>query len=459
MATLSTFTDNSLQPMGTRVLGGPGQSSFSATVSITDVFENGLLIGSQNVSNITLDDDGYVSLGFQRFSVYDDYNDIGIDTGTHADGGVYVNYDTVRDSMVITWNKITSSSYPGYNTFQMELIDKGTNTFEVVYRYNDMNFSSQGDVISYNTSLPGYDLNLDNIRVGAELDTLMGNNGAVGTWQYLFENGRLLPIYTSIIDGDDTDNTLLGTVNGDLMNGGLGNDTLRGDAGADRLRGDDGEDSLEGAAGDDILNGGAGNDVIVGNEGNDIAYGGAGDDLVFEEWNSWGNDLIFGMEGNDTLRGGAGDDKISGQDGNDMLHGGIGQDEIFGGAGDDFIFGDEGTDTVTGGDGADRFFATTKSNDRTVITDYDASEGDWLVMDGTQVDGSLFRVSSAGTKYWYGDGSSGYERLNVERVHSENGYQQVDTVFTLLNATDIDQIILRVPNATTMSEILTFDII
>jgi hypothetical protein len=98
----------------------------------------------------------------------------------------------------------------------------------------------------------------------------------------------------------NTNNTLLGTGNADLIRGFGGSDTLIGSNGADDLFGGNGADSLFGGTGDDFLSGGGGNDTLVGGQGNDVLVGGGG------------NDLFLGGAGNDTFIVNAGSDTVLG---------------------------------------------------------------------------------------------------------------------------------------------------
>ena len=162
------------------------------------------------------------------------------------------------------------------------------------------------------------------------------------------------------ITGNDANNNL---------SGGAGSDTISGGNGDDYIRGEDGNDSLIGGAGFDDINGNKGSDTISGGDGNDWVVGGQEDDLIHGDA---GNDLVYGNIGNDTLYG---------DDGADTIRGGQDNDLIFGGAGDDWIFGDRGDDTITGGAGADRFYIFAGAGvDR--VTDFNAAEGDRVIIDG-----------------------------------------------------------------------------
>ena len=138
------------------------------------------------------------------------------------------------------------------------------------------------------------------------------------------------------------DDTLLGTNDRNVMQGGNGDD---------RISGRDGNDSLYGQNGDDYLGGGSGNDYMRG--GND-------------------NDRMSGHGGNDRMYGDAGNDWMAGQDGDDLLNGGLGDDTLSGGAGDDVLIGSTGRDVMTGGSGEDVFrFYSTSDSPFGVSTTYD----------------------------------------------------------------------------------------
>jgi hypothetical protein len=129
-----------------------------------------------------------------------------------------------------------------------------------------------------------------------------------------------------------------------VLIGGKGNDLLIGSStpGADdTLNGDQGNDSIVGSVGNDTVNGGPGNDVINGGSGDDTLNGGPG------------NDVIDGGAGNDVINGGPGNDTLNGDDGNDVVNGDQGNDNINGGPGNDSLNGDQGNDAITTGGGSD----------------------------------------------------------------------------------------------------------
>ncbi len=86
----------------------------------------------------------------------------------------------------------------------------------------------------------------------------------------------------SVQVGDNQDNVLTASPNGDTLQGLAGNDTLNGGAGDDVLDGGSGNDVLAGGAGGDILIGGTGADSMQGGDGADLYYVDNAGDQVLE---------------------------------------------------------------------------------------------------------------------------------------------------------------------------------
>lgn len=217
--------------------------------------------------------------------------------------------------------------------------------------------------------------------------------------------GSYLPSEGVRLVGNAGENRVVGSFQGDLLEGGDGNDviedqqvalypnraalmfdadTLMGGAGDDRLIGRYGSDLLDGGAGDDTLveggsnasgrqtlKGGVGDDVYVlkSSFSTLIELAGEGRDLVraldYVNWTLGANfeDLevsgyatgtgnsdanrITGGSGANRLDGGAGADTLIGGDGNDTLDGGVGNDTMAGGTGDDVYLVDSIADVAT----------------------------------------------------------------------------------------------------------------
>jgi Ca2+-binding RTX toxin-like protein len=133
----------------------------------------------------------------------------------------------------------------------------------------------------------------DLIKPGAGTDSVIGGGG-FDTVSYAGATAKVsidLSLGTvSSSEGDDTLSAIGGavgspfadTINGDgsnnLLVGGLGNDTIRGGLGDDTVNGGKGDDTLIGGSGDDLIRGGPGNDDLFGGIGTDIGFGGSGSD-------------------------------------------------------------------------------------------------------------------------------------------------------------------------------------
>lgn len=125
---------------------------------------------------------------------------------------------------------------------------------------------------------------------------------------------------------------------------------------ADTLDGLGGNDSLYGRQGNDTLQGGAGQDSVYGDQGNDVVSGGSGDDLVLGDSEIYtatgdGNDQLSGGDGNDTLYGASGLDSLDGGAGADLIYGGDGDDtyQLSRASGDDSIYDSAGNDRIAFG--------------------------------------------------------------------------------------------------------------
>jgi len=159
------------------------------------------------------------------------------------------------------------------------------------------------------------------------------------------------------------------TAGADIINGNPTDDTLLGLGGNDQLYGNYGNDTLDGGTGNDLMVGGQGNDTYVVDAAGDVVVeaANAGDDLVrasisytlgnnverltltsSANLNGTGNGLdntLIGNSGNNRLDGGAGNDVLFGGEGNDVLIGGTGNDRLDGGTDNDQLAGRQGSDT------------------------------------------------------------------------------------------------------------------
>jgi Ca2+-binding RTX toxin-like protein len=207
--------------------------------------------------------------------------------------------------------------------------------------------------------------------------------------------------------------SLWGTSNSDILQGSNGNNYLNGGSGNDKLMGLDGNDTLVGGLGNDILDGGNGIDTAVYtgkfNEYHvvfysdfthvsDTASNRDDTDTLLSVENVQFSDKTLslsqirdmgarfsGLDGNDVVTGGKGNDiYIRGNAGNDKLYGLEGNDNLFGNDGNDILVGGVGADNLTGGAGADRFlypnFADSLLSALDHITDFNPTEGDRIAL-------------------------------------------------------------------------------
>ena len=119
--------------------------------------------------------------------------------------------------------------------------------------------------------------------------------------------------------------------------------------------------------GNDTVQGSVDGEVINGNQGFDQIFGGGGNDNLF---GGQDGDVIDGGVGDDILFGNLGADIITGGDGNDNLFGGKDNDNLSGDLGNDILSGDFGIDALTGGGGSDIFVLGIGGGGADVITDF-----------------------------------------------------------------------------------------
>ena len=146
------------------------------------------------------------------------------------------------------------------------------------------------------------------------------------------------------------------------------------------LRGLDSNDTVAGSSEADIVNGNQGNDSLTGSTGDDFLRGGR--DI----------DSVFGDEGNDLLNGNKGSDYVVGGIGNDTVRGGQDQDILLGEAGNDILIGDFGVDGLVGGSEADLFVLRNDAIDPTggdFLLDFQKAQGDLIGLTGGLTEANL----------------------------------------------------------------------
>lgn len=190
--------------------------------------------------------------------------------------------DPATGTITVTWDDV--GYYDGntdkLNAFQLQLIATGDGNFDIIYRYEDINWVT-GDASGGTNGLGGtvaragfsagdsanyyefYFSGDQNFMLNLETTPLAGTD-ELGVWTYHVNGGSVQGMGL-----EDSDDTVNGTDSSDIMDGRSGNDILY--AGL-------GDDNISGGLGDDTLYGEAGNDRLVGGDGNNILYGGEGTD-------------------------------------------------------------------------------------------------------------------------------------------------------------------------------------
>lgn len=145
--------------------------------------------------------------------------------------------------------------------------------------------------------------------------------------------------------------------------------------------------------GNDTIQGSVDGEVINGNQGFDQIFGGGGNDNLF---GGQDGDVIDGGVGDDILFGNLGADIITGGDGNDNLFGGKDNDNLSGDLGNDILSGDFGIDTLTGGGGSDIFVLGIGGGGADIITDF--QDGADLMQLPAGLTFSNLRVTTSGNQ-------------------------------------------------------------
>ncbi|TNE66577.1 MAG: hypothetical protein EP335_03160, partial [Alphaproteobacteria bacterium] len=419
-------TNGSLVNSGTLVVAGPYDASGIVIYGGTDIANSGsvyavgndIVYGVETASRVvaSFDNSGLIS-AWSENAAYgvefegNSFTNSGIieAVGQNRSFGVMVGIPSTAFSFTNT-GTITAtsagnvaSSYGIYASWEGDYSNDGT----VQGFYSFFSAAPNGSVSLANTGTL-----LGNVATGSTSDEISNTgqiNGFVrlggGNDTFASADGHIF----GLIDGGTGDDSIVGSVDGDLIYSGSGADTLTGGEGGDRfvLSGTGnvitdfntdvdtidissygtgqgyqishtGNDNfLEFFVGDalvarlldvslgdfynwfaqshgaSVVSGSLDDDTINGTAAADYMLGMSGDDSLRGGSN---DDTLIGSDGNDSLYGNAGDDYLEGGIGFDSLHGGDGDDRINGGAGDDLENGGAGQDTLLGGDGNDTLF-------------------------------------------------------------------------------------------------------
>ena len=206
--------------------------------------------------------------------------------------------------------------------------------------------------------------------------------------------------------GDDQDNVLVGTGDGERMLGLGGSDTLTAHAGNDTLDGGTGADEMSGGVGDDVYHVDDAGDVIV-----EAADGGR--DRVHASVSYQLPDHVetgkLAGSGDLTLAAGATGVWLNGNGGDNRLLGGIGADRLDGNAGNDTLDGGAGNDVQEGGAGAD-IFVLSDGND--TVLDFEIGT-DLIDLTAMGIRFEDLTVRSSGDNLWLGHATGSLTLFNV----------------------------------------------
>ena len=304
----------------------------------------------------------------------------GNSTGTNL---IYWDVDDENRVLTVTWDDVRyfgqqtsgTNADTKVNAFQVQLIDSGGGNAFIIFRYENIDWTTgsasggtnglggQAARAGFNTGtgtvieLPQSGDDLSMLDLDQNLPQSGLNSGQKGVYVFEIRNGAFVENFG-------------------------GNDSLLGGAGNDTLLGNGGNDTLLGEADDDSLDGGAGADSMVGGSGNDTYLVDNSSDKVVESLDG-GTDTVL-TSVSYTLGGGyvenltlLGTSAIHGTGdlANNTIIGNSSTNSLDGGAGADFLDGGDGIDTLIGGSGDD----TILYNGEDLITEKANQGTDWVL--------------------------------------------------------------------------------
>jgi Ca2+-binding RTX toxin-like protein len=333
-----TGLGDSIDPSVENLIGGPGDdvlAGSSADNNITGGAGNDVLAGEDGSDTL----DGQDGLDVVRGQAGDDTVQGGADDDV-LDGG---------------FGGDTISGGDG------EDVADYSNSTTPVYAAPDgvANDGSATDVSAATGARDNIDATVEDLIGGSDNDTLVAGGGA------------------SVLAGGPGNDQLVSGPGSDLIIGGADFDTVS-YAGRTAPVTVDLAAGAGGGEGDEIsevenATGGESDDTLLGTDDVNVLSGGAGNDTIDGRG---GPDQLFGGDGNDTEVGGTGADTIAGDGGNDTLQGGDDNDGLSGGAGDDSLDGQGGADILTGGPGNDTAMYASRTGDVTVTMDGADNDGE-----------------------------------------------------------------------------------
>jgi hypothetical protein len=190
---------------------------------ITSVFGNGLTFGGQHYSSIFVNTNGSISFGGGVTTYTPSAISAGgtpmiapfwADVDTRTDGTapesqpVYVDFDSTQKVITVTWNEVGYYKYHAdkTNSFQLQLFDRGEGNFDIVFRYQNINWvtgdaSGGSNGTGGSAAHAGFTLgdgsNFQELAQSGNdaallnLDSTAGNAGATGLWVFHVHNGQI----------------------------------------------------------------------------------------------------------------------------------------------------------------------------------------------------------------------------------------------------------------------------
>ena len=397
----------------------PVNDDGSHSVGINSVFEDGLNFFGTTYNSLFINTNGNVTFN-NALSTFTPFALTGatsnpiiapyfadVDTrggaGTATPGGnstganvIHYDFDTVGDVMTITWNDVGyfNQHTSPLNAFQLQLFDRSNGDFDIVFRYEDINWTT-GDASGGSGGLGGTVARAGwnsgagvfeelgqsgNQAAMLALESTLGNTGSTGFYAWQVRGGAVSTAPVGQLDYSVVDSAAAGDT---------GTVFVHQTAGA-TITGGDGDDVLIGDITADVLNGGLGNDILDGGEGKDVLNGGAGDDTLLAGFDDGTGDVFNGGAGTDTYQidgtvvGGFFFDTnlATGTDvyGNTYISienviGGAAADNITGNGANNVIDGRGGNDILTGGGGSDTFAFNSAGDGVDTVTDFTAGTG------------------------------------------------------------------------------------
>ncbi|KRA55364.1 hypothetical protein ASD80_13220 [Devosia sp. Root635] len=202
----------------------PRNDDGSTQVDLSSVFENGLNFFGVNGSSVYVNTNGNISFS-GPVGTYTPSQITGgstpiiapfwadVDTRLPSTGSqsapIYVDLDTVRDVVTFTWNDVGYYNHHGesLNSFQLQLFDRGGGDFDIVFRYEDINWTTgtasggSPSGLGGNVAHAGYSAGNSNDyfelpasgNQGAvlALEDTVGNTGQQGLWVFEVRNGTV----------------------------------------------------------------------------------------------------------------------------------------------------------------------------------------------------------------------------------------------------------------------------